>query len=433
MNGLISCKNCMAQNSLDSTFCKKCGTTLPDDDLRQAREKLETAVADGFRIFNAGRTAEAMQIAETAVRANPISTAALSLKAMCHERMGQISEALECHERVLEIDPDSMIDKIKVNDLRNLLVARTSAAAVPDRRMAIVSAVAMIVLVLSIGIVVARSGGKADSKLTTNAPVTTNPADLAKGSRFDPPATPPTNQSQPNEKLNAPAGGNTPTGVTSPPTSGTNRGSNEPPIRLPEGGTNGRGLPNPSESEGGFGPGNRPVTVNPGLINPGPVNPGPVKGPSETDHTAQKQTGPDGGGDPPPVDTPPQKKEAPGIMDIRIVSGPGKTAPDPNDSGSRANGVEALLRTARSQYQIANYSAAANSYERALRAGADPASGNQRLAQCYEKLGRNSDALSAYGRAINSLQSAIDSGRGDKDRLSAALDSCKQAVKVLGG
>lgn len=424
MNGLISCKNCMAQNSLDSTFCKKCGTTLPDDDLRQAREKLETAVADGFRIFNAGRTAEAMQIAETAVRANPISTAALSLKAMCHERLGQISEALECHERVLEIDPDSMIDKIKVNDLRNLLVARTSVAAVPDRRMAIVSAVAMIVLVLSIGVVVARSGGKADSKLATNAPVTTNPADVAKGSRFDPPVTPPPGQSQPNDKPNAPAGGTAaPSGGTTPPAPATNRGGGDAPIRLPEGGTNGRGLPSPNGNEGDMGPGYGPVFVNPGI----------VKTPVATDHSVQKTTVPEGGGDPPPVDTPPQKKEAPGIMDIRIVSGRGATPSDPNDPGSHSNGVEALLRTARSQYQIANYSAAATSYERALRAGADPASGNQRLAQCYEKLGRNSDALAAYGRAITSLQGAIDSGRGDKDRLSAALDSCKQAVKVLGG
>src|ERR1043165_53405 len=113
MNGMISCKNCTAQNSLDSTFCKRCGANLPDDEVKLAKEKLEAVVADGYKIFSTGRTDEAMQIAETAVQAHPSSTAGLSLKAMCHERMGQISEALDCHEKVLDIDPDSMIDKIK--------------------------------------------------------------------------------------------------------------------------------------------------------------------------------------------------------------------------------------------------------------------------------------------------------------------------------
>ncbi|HWA84051.1 MAG TPA: tetratricopeptide repeat protein [Fimbriimonadaceae bacterium] len=419
----------MAQNSLDSTFCKKCGTTLPDDDLRNAREKLEQAVADGFRIFNAGRTDEAMHIAETAVRANPASTAALSLKAMCHERLGQISEALDCHEKVLEIDPDSMIDKIKVNDLRNLLVARTSAASVPDRRTAIISSVAAFILIVSIGVVLARGGtAKGDSKVATNLPATNSQQEVAKGSRFDSPIAPVGNQAQPGNKPNPPAANPGTSGNSTNPGVDSTRGGGDSPVRLPDPGANGRALPNPSNGPTDFGSGFGPVTINPGSIPPG----------SDQNHAPAKKENTESSGDPPPSDNPPQpqtppKREAPGIMDIRIVSGNGASPGDPNDPGSHANGVEALLRTARSQYQIGNFTAAATSYERALRAGADPASGNQRLAQCYEKLGRNSDAVSAYGRAIDALQSAIASGRGDKDRLGAALDSCKQAVKVLGG
>src|SRR5579862_8728226 len=169
MNGMVSCKSCMAQNSLDSVFCKKCGTNLPADDLQQAREKLEATVADGYKIFSAGRTDEAIQIGEMAVFANPLSTAALSLKAMCHERLGQISEALECHERVLEIDPDSMLDKIKANDLRNLLVARTSIAPTQSRA-PLAAAVAVFVLVVSIGVVIAKS--RSTEKVASNTPGT---------------------------------------------------------------------------------------------------------------------------------------------------------------------------------------------------------------------------------------------------------------------
>jgi tetratricopeptide (TPR) repeat protein len=119
-------------------------------------------------------------------------------------------------------------------------------------------------------------------------------------------------------------------------------------------------------------------------------------------------------------------------MDIKVVSR--GSNPTSTSSGSvGANGVEALVRTARQQYQLGNWASAATSFERALRAGADPGSNNQRLAQCYEKLGRNSDAVGAYNRAIEAYQSDVNSGSGDKSRLQAALDSCRQAVKVLGG
>lgn len=178
---------------------------------------------------------------------------------------------------------------------------------------------------------------------------------------------------------------------------------------------------------------NWPVILDPTNIPKGAsVNdPGPAKT-KATDTTKN-----DSGGDPDPRPEPPTQtldpKKAPGIMDIQIVSGNGKTNSDPADPASKANGAEALLRTARSQFQLGNFQSASNSYERALRAGADPATINQRLAQCYERLGRNPDAVAAYNRAIDSIQADLQAGRGDKDRLTRALDACKQAVKVVGG
>lgn len=431
MNGMVSCTNCAAQNSLDSVFCKRCGSTLADDDLKQAKDKLEAAVADGFRIFNGGRTDEAMHIAETAVAANPTSTAALSLKAMCHERLGQIAEALECHEKVLDLDPDSMIDKIKVNDLRNLLVARSSIAAMPDRKMAIVGAVAATVLVLSIGVVLAKSGSKTPDKVAVNNPPVSQ-SQGPTGSHFDTPVGPPGSQNSGQGQVlqNPPANGGQPNNAPRNPSSSqddSDRGSNAPLPKWPA--DRGHQLPKPgSDGENPSGPiilkpdqdleaalhKNGNAAPNTAITNPNPQPTG---------------SRPD---DPPPSEAP-AKQDAPGIMEIKITSRGGKSVGDSSDPGSHPNGVEALLRTARSQYQTGNYSGAATAYERALRAGADPSSANQRLAQCYEKLGRNSDATSAYNRAIDALQSAIGSGKGDKDRLNAALESCKQAIKVLGG
>lgn len=429
MNGLVSCKNCTTQNSLDSAFCKKCGATLPDDDVRQAKVKLEAAVADGFRIFNAGRTDEAAQIADVAIRANPTSTAALSLRAMCHERVGQIAEALECHERVLEIDPDSMIDKIKVNDLKNLLVARSSIASAPDRRMAVMGAAATFVLVASIGLVIAKSGSRSTERVASNNPANTNVQ--AQGARFEPPAAAPNQQS--NLGAQAAPGGTQPNGNPNPSeapkqpqaNSDRNSGSDRVPP-LPD--ENSKQIPTFA------GNGYAPLRVNPDQ----PVQNNQSKNPGSNPTSPPIfQTGPPI--DPPPTDdsagqtNPPAKQEAPGIMEIKVVSRNGKPTAEAGDTSTHPNGVQALLRAAQIQYQTNNYQSAATSYERALRAGADPAMGNQRLAQCYEKLGRNSEALAAYNRAVDALQLQLSSGKGDKNRLGAALETCRQAAKVLGG
>ena len=56
---------------------------------------------------------------------------------------------------------------------------------------------------------------------------------------------------------------------------------------------------------------------------------------------------------------------------------------------------------------------------------------NQRLAQCYENLGKKSDAVNAYQRAAQALKDKIGSGKGNTARDKAALESCEAAIKVL--
>jgi tetratricopeptide (TPR) repeat protein len=339
--------------------------------------------------------------------------------------MGQVAEALECHERVLALDPDSMIDKIKVNDLRNLLVARSSIAATPDRRMAIVGAVAAFVLVASIGIVIAKSGGSSDA-VAMNKPVT-NPIADSNVSRFTAPVVPPGAATQKDPAAtNAPVNNQ---GNTQPPQSAT-AAEREPVsnVSLPPASADNR-LPHVNGPIGG----NDAVGAVKLEISPDVKK--QLENQQAKDAAATTQRPPSGEtGDPDPEAVPPQKQQAPGIMEITVVSRDGKpTGDSQNNSGMHVNGVEALLRTARNQYQVGEYASAAIAYERALRAGADPASSNQRLAQCYEKLGRNSDAVAAYGRAVDAFQADLNAGRGDKARLSSAIDSCKQAIKVLGG
>jgi len=116
-------------------------------------------------------------------------------------------------------------------------------------------------------------------------------------------------------------------------------------------------------------------------------------------------------------------------MEIKVSKGGSR-----NVGGNRidGNGVQALVRTANAQYEIGNHAQAANTYERALKAGGDPGMVNQRLGQAYDRMGRKGEAIAAYDRSIAALEAAIASGKGDTSRLKNALDSAKQARKAAG-
>ncbi|HZH97786.1 MAG TPA: tetratricopeptide repeat protein, partial [Fimbriimonadaceae bacterium] len=144
------------------------------------------------------------------------------------------------------------------------------------------------------------------------------------------------------------------------------------------------------------------------------------------------------GRDPSPT-TVPVKDEEPkdqGVYEIQIGRGsankPAIGGGGSEDVEDQGNQLEALLATAKSQFLAQRYESAAKSYDRALAAGAEPASTYQRLGQCYEKLGRNSEALYAYDRAISACESAMGSGRGSA-RIQSILNSSKRAAKLLRG
>ena len=58
---------------------------------------------------------------------------------------------------------------------------------------------------------------------------------------------------------------------------------------------------------------------------------------------------------------------------------------------------------------------------------------NLRLAQAYSRLGRNSDAASAYERSRSAAVAALAGGKGDKERLQAARDAADAGLKTVKG
>jgi tetratricopeptide (TPR) repeat protein len=419
---MVSCRHCSTHNSFDSLFCKSCGAAIEADDRTTAQQKVQDLVAEGYRIFNEGRTDEARLIAESTLAEEPNSTSAISLMGMCHERAGELAKALACFERVVELNPDSALDKIKVTHLRQSIAGRALMEEPPRKGRAFLGAAAAMVCVVAIGVAIATNGS-ADQVASNGEKVVKSAFDTDAFSSQDLKPAEPQKQPEANKPAEAApdqnqvqSGGSTPQAPRTAPSSGWTFPQSRGPAT--------RALPDVSGGsvlQGDIG--KTPVTINvPKDVELRPLP--PTKAASNADDPDPKMGS--GGVESPAV----KPAEDPGVIEI-TVSKPdqplGGSTPGPD-----ANGAEALLKTASQQFLLGKYSQAAATYEAALRAGAPAGSTNQRIAQCYANAGNKAAAASAYRRAISAYESAIKSGNASARTLSA-LESCKQALKVLGG
>ena len=421
---MISCKDCATLNSLDSAFCKKCGKPLAKEEAIDARETLDKQLDHAFELFHHGRTDEAWLNLETCLISDPENLRAISLKGMILERRHLIHEAIACYETIVEKDPNAALERMKLQTLRGQLDTEKYRSQPMDRRTALMIAVCAGLLVFSIVAAIAYGSSRRETAVAQNDGVkpsytidsfTSQDREQAAkqaaqqqsqtSGQDDSSNANATDQSDPSQQVD------TSHKVSAAPT--------------------GSALPDPTKTDA--------------ASDAKPVNPfanasiKPID--TQTDQTqnatnnanigAPTNTTPNTDPDPSTV-TPADTKPAdpPPVVDIKLSNDPGLSEAD---MAIDKNGIEALVRTARGQYQVGNYQAAAATYEKALSAGADPAMTNQRLAQCYERLGQTSEAKDAYGRAINAIQNQINGGKGNKDRLLAELNSSQQALKNLQG
>lgn len=419
---VVSCNKCGKSNSLDSKFCRSCGAAIIEADVLLAKEQNEALINDGYRLLNENRQDEAEILATTVVDNDPSSISALALLGDCHERVGRYDEALACYEKIVELNPDSALDKVRVTHLRKLLTNRAlESNSGSNSRSALLAAIAAVVLVGSVGAIIAL----ATTRSSTKTVATITPGEVQ-------PAGIPLQGFGPNlGSIQPPVDGAESVGEpkTTPPTAGST-----PPVNSGANSTTG-GRPVPPVDPSGTLP--NPVgngkTVNPneGTVAPWqPFGKGPV--------SIEKSDG-TGAAAPPNLDNPdprvdntanstvPAKQAAPEpVIEIRASGGSAKVTQGGGEIESPGGAVKAdtLIRVARNQFMTGNYAGAADAYEKALRAGAPAGSTNQRLAQCFEKLGRTSEAIAAYGRAAKAF---------DASGSASAAAACRQAIKVLQG
>lgn len=406
---MVACPKCALNNTIDSAFCRKCGYALPQDLVAEEQEKLKDLVNKGMTAFNDGNTDEAMGIAEHAVMANPAYPDGHALKGMVHERRSEYAQALDCFETVVALNPDSTIDKIKLNQLRNAFAQRTAEPKV-DRKGAMMAAAAAILLVSSVGAITYRL--VSNSKETT---ITSTPGNTSQGSLVSNDTSGQVNPINPNNQIVNPAPstpGNQLTEDGVKPLGGDDQTADQ---------SNRSGAPRTRDN--GW-------TVTP--ITPGPIGRGgnngndsgpklpPVEGSGGTTTVPTPNTAPKTPPDETPAPQPPINRGAddPGQIDIKITNAKG------------ANGSEAVRRTANEMLKGGDSENAASAYEKAAKSGSG-GKVHQRQAQALNASGKKAEAIAAYERAISAYESDIKSGKGNAESNQAGLNSSRAALRAL--
>lgn len=448
---MVECRNCQRNNSVDSTFCRGCGHPLDEADVMAACEQIERAVAGGYTQYNDGNVDSAIGIALKCLEWDRNSSSAASLLAMCYERKGQVADALKSYERVLELNPNSALDKIKVEQLRSRLGERKKLAIdfSGDKPKLIAAACALGFLILGLGYSFTNRGPKADARVAENMPaVTSEPAPTLKpvtDSGAGQPQQQPVTQTP--AQANVPPTTNTVMPVqglanTQPTDNPTDTATKSETVLQPE-----KTLKKKPESVYDPGePDNRegddPVPSNPqpkrpevvAIRDPEPVHPTIAVRPPhvQQDRTPKSDPDPTPVGSGPSTTTQPQPAKDPAVMEITNVS-PRKKPTTPNGSEpviSAKNKVVVLMQAGAESYQAGNYARAAKSFEGVIGSGGETAKVRYRLAQSYERLGKRTDAAKSYRRAAD-LYSAQMKNSANKERLKNLVEVCQSSAKLM--
>lgn len=168
------CTTCGTKNSEDGNFCKQCGLRLDrpvsprfsEQDFERAMpedDQLTALLERAYRARKDGDRLGAIAICLEALKLRPLSTSCHSLLGQLYEQGGERDLAILEYERVLELNPGSIADRVKLDELKGevpalvtekrqtpqiVLADRGKATAPPDYRIPafIMAAAALMIL-----------------------------------------------------------------------------------------------------------------------------------------------------------------------------------------------------------------------------------------------------------------------------------------------
>lgn len=467
---MVECRNCQRNNTVDSTYCRGCGHPLDESDVQAAREQIEKAISEGYSQFNNGFTDAALRVATTCLEWDRFSSSALSLLGMCHERNGNLAEALKCYEKVLEQNPGSALDKIKVDQLREAISGKSSrgfSIENPRKVAMIAAAAAMSFVVLgAVGSLLLRPKPVAAVAKNDLKPIEEGGAksigELNNGSTPPPAGSAAANGANGANSVNGanPNAANTQQPAADP--NATNPNSDNPVQSQPVPGSQNNV---PTQSEGDAQQNRQDLTKakprddedtnqDPPRTkipsNPRPVVPTLVAEPdpapttrigtnTPTNPAPQQQQGGGSKNDPDPTPSPvsgqSSGKSQDGVIEITVSkgSGPKKAIGGSEEAVSSRAQVQFLTKTATESFAAGNYSRAVKEYEAIVKAGGDSAKVRYRLGQCYENLGRKQEAIRSYNKAGEYYERQLKTAGGKDERLQNLVELCRSQAKLLGG
>lgn len=479
----MNCPGCRARNPIGNKFCRECGQKLPLEENTLAQEEAQKAEAErareqaaqlltrAFTLSQQGKPAEALPLAEEAAALLPASTSALTLCSTLYERLGQNDKAITMMERVVALNPESLVDVDKLDRLRRgvhmLPVRPTVSSALAtendegnERRRWLPVAIAV-----GTGAVVLFGGIFALSRLQRKEPGPLAVQEVTGGASTTnqgffpqtPSATPPPQLSAgplsapalaPRNDPFAPLGGR-PMSATPAPLGNPGALPNPafsasgPRAGRPTGG--GSLLPDPRQQPAGngnegpttLGSGVPPVVLSGssqnggGVARPGQLPPlGGVQrntdpipaGPPTAPVPASPPTGSSNGGN--------ESGESAGSF-IRVREHPGNgNSSSSGESQTATRGGDPLGR-AQSLQSSGRYREAIVAYREALAAGAAAAEVQQGIALCHQRLGEKAPARSAYQQAITAFEAQVRAGRRI-EQATRGIAACRAALDVLG-
>jgi tetratricopeptide (TPR) repeat protein len=123
------CSRCGTNNVKTSKFCRECGKRLdlgiPKGEPEEATEglppdatKVQELLFQAFQNYESDNLDETVKLCYEALRLDSLSTSGHSLLAMALEKKGDVVGAIRHYERVLAINPKSAADREKLDELR---------------------------------------------------------------------------------------------------------------------------------------------------------------------------------------------------------------------------------------------------------------------------------------------------------------------------
>jgi len=420
------CTQCGAYNTDDSRFCHQCGHRLQPErkmppldesvfqlESPEQQQKIQQLLDEALTHESQGRLHEAALACEGVLVLDPANTSAHSLLGLIYEKQGDLQKALAEYEKVVALNPDSVADRAKLEEVRRRLHMPPPRPPREEPNQAPL----LIAIFVAVGLFVL---GLAAMNYQARPKTSPSPAQTPAVTQSAPSAAyPPYN-------WYAPAAPSYPQpSVPQMPTMITDNLPVAPPPRrsAERAGSDTRGERTPL-------PPLPPITVV-------PSQPATTPSPSNRSQGSTGSQEPSIGGSVvmPDVALQPgaggQTPERQPVMEITVRPGTGGNvgvvAPPPPSMES-----EDLMRVAQQHQLAGRYREAIPLYQKALQGATDKGFIYQQIGLCYQRLGELDSARNAYQQAIAEYERQIAANQ-NVERARRGLEAAKQGLAACGG